>query len=227
MSNESLTTTILFLLPSKLRRAFVFQKYLRFIFLLTFALLPQVQFAQTLPFDLWHEGEVVMAGRDTLKGLVKYDLNDFIEVRHDNQSEIFAPEKILSFGFFDQSSKRRRQFYSLAYENENGVKKTLLFELLSQGKITLLSREKIERRTSAKNAIGVNAPRIVRVIKNQYFLIQGNGNIEAFLKRPDGLYDLMGNLVVEVRAYAEKNKLAPDDKYQLKQIVDYYNSLNP
>ncbi|MCA6369162.1 MAG: hypothetical protein IM631_13865, partial [Cytophagales bacterium] len=66
--------------------------------------------AQQYAFELWHEGKVVLETSDTIKGLLKYDIqNDFIQVKKQNKLESFTARKVLAFEIFDASVKRYRQ----------------------------------------------------------------------------------------------------------------------
>jgi len=194
--------------------------------------LPGACLAQVFPFDLWHDGKLVMDSGDTLRGAVKYSLQDLVEVRHDGKLETFAARKVLLFEIFDQTYKRYRTFYSLPYSATGGYKSPVFFEVLCEGKITLLAREKVELRNisspygspfySPYGGYGGYGTR--RVLVNVYFILKPDGNIEEFRGRRSDWMDLMGTKAEDVHDYAKKNRLDWDTKYQLKLIIDYYNS---
>jgi len=71
---------------------------------------------------------------------------------------------------------------SLPFAKVGQYKSPFLFELLSDGKITLLSRERIEARTTAAGHI-YSAPKIRFLLLNDYFLLKDNGTIETFRTR--------------------------------------------
>jgi hypothetical protein len=181
--------------------------------------------AQQFAFELWHEGKVVLESNDTLKGLVKYDLqNDLLQVKIKSQLESFAARKVLFFEIFDTTVKRYRQFYSLPYSANNTYKTPTFFELLSEGKLTLLAREKLEYRTVSSGFYYYgNYTRLVLV--NQFFLLKPNGNIEEFIGKRSDWLSAMENKETEVKEFAKENRLDFDDKYELTRIVEYYNSL--
>jgi len=58
-----------------------------------------------------------------------------------------------------------------------------------------------------------------------YFLLKENGNIQDFSGRRNDWLNLMGNQADDVLDYAKENKLDFERKYDLKRIIDYYNSL--
>jgi hypothetical protein len=63
-----------------------------------------------------------------------------------------------------------------------------------------------------------------KILVNIYFLLKENGNIQDFSGKRSDWLDLMGNRSNEVHDYAKDNKLDFDRKYDLKRIIDYYNS---
>jgi hypothetical protein len=196
----------------------------RFVFY-WLALVPSFAFEQTLPIDLWHEGKVVLESGDTIHGLIKYDLKDLLQVRHASQLESFSAQKISYFQILDQSCKCTRQFISLPFAKVGQYKSPVLFEVISGGKITLLSRERVEARTMAAGHIN-NPPRIRRSLKNDYFLLSDNGDIETFSgKKEKDWYTLMGNKAPEVNTYMKGSNLDLNKKYDVQKIIDYYNSL--
>jgi len=189
------------------------------------ALVPLVAFEQTLPIDLWHKGKVVLESGDTIHGLIKYDLDDLLQVRHTNQLESFSAQKISYFQILDQSCKCTRQFISLPFAKVGQYKSPVLFEVISDGKITLLSRERVEANTTASGHI-INPPRIRRSLRNDYFLLNENGGIEIFSgKKERDWYTLMESKAPEVSTYMKGSNLDFNKKYDLQKIIDYYNSL--
>ncbi len=195
----------------------------QFIFLLLTAL-PSLSFAQTFPFDVWHDGKVVLDGGDTIRGSIKYDLQDLLQVRHQNRMESFSARKVLLFEIFDQGYKRYRTFYSLPYSSNGGYKSPIFFEVLTEGKITVLSREKVEYRTSGYSPFMYGSYYSRKVLVNTYFLLKENGNIEDFSGKRSDWLDLMGKRADEVHDFAKDSRLDFDKKYDLKRIIDYYNS---
>jgi hypothetical protein len=183
--------------------------------------------AQQFAYELWHEGKIVLESNDTIKGLVKYDMqSDLLQVKAKNQLESFTARKVLFFEIFDSTVKRYRQFYSLPYSQNNTYKTPVFFELLSEGKLTLLTREKLEYRTVSSGYYYYgNYTRLVMI--NQFFLLKPNGNIEEFIGKKNDWLGLMENKEEDVKAFAKENRLDFDDKYELTRIVEYYNSLFP
>jgi hypothetical protein len=181
--------------------------------------------AQQFAFQLWHEGKIVLDSGDTLRGKVKYDMQgDLIQIQESNKNELFTARKVVFFEIFDQTVKSYRQFYSLPYTTSGQYKAPVFFELLEEGKITLLAREAIEYKTYASpyNFYG-NYTRMVLVHK--YFLLQENGEMKEFNDKKNNWLDLMGNKAEDVQRYAKTNRLDFNNKTELSKIIAYYNSL--
>jgi hypothetical protein len=180
---------------------------------------------QKFPSDYWHEGKIVLEAGDTLSGNIKYDLqNDILQLEHDGRLESYSSRKVVFFEIFDKLAKRYRDFYSLPYAATGQYKAPVFFELLAEGKMTLLCREAIEfRNTPSSFYYYGSTTRLVLVYK--YFLLKENGEIQPFTGKRNDLLGLMGNKSVTVEKYIKSNKLSVDNKYQFADIVKYYNSL--
>ncbi|MBY0433452.1 MAG: hypothetical protein K2U26_05020 [Cyclobacteriaceae bacterium] len=192
--------------------------------ILLFVFLAGLAKAQQFPFELWHEGKIVLESGDTLRGNVKYDLQqDLLQLDQDNRLESFTARKVLFFEIFDKTVKRYRQFYSLPFTTSGQYRAPVFFELLSEGKMTLLAREALEYRTYPGSFYYYGSyTRLVLV--NKFFLLKENGTIEPFSGKKSDLIYLMGNKADPVEKYMKANKLDVDMKYEFAQIVDYYNS---
>jgi hypothetical protein len=196
----------------------------RFFFLLLIFISTHT-IAQQFAFQLWHEGKMVLDSGDTLRGKIKYDLQtDLIQIQESNRNESFTARKVVFFEIFDQTVKSYRQFYSLPYTTSGQYKAPIFFELLEEGKITLLAREAVEYKTySSPYYFYGGYTRLVLV--NKYFLLQENGEIKEFNDKKGDWYDLMGNKAEDVHRYAKTNHLDFNDKIELSKIIAYYNSL--
>jgi hypothetical protein len=181
---------------------------------------------QNWPFELWHDGKIVLETGDTLKGLVKYDLQqDIVQFEMPNKrTEAFSARKILFFEIFDTSVKQYRRFFAMPFTTGGGnYKVPVFFELLEEGKITLLAREALEYRTYSSPYYVGSYTRLVLV--NKFFFLEENGDIVEFLGTRRDLLDKMGKKGPEVEKYIKSNHLRIEDKYDFAKVVAYYNSL--
>jgi hypothetical protein len=177
------------------------------------------------PSELWHDGKVVLVAGDTLKGLVKYDFQQNLVqfVVNNRKAEIYHARKVLYFEIFDESAHKYRKFFALPYSNASNYKAPVFFELLEEGKMTLLSRELVEYKTYNNAFYGGSYTRLVQ--NYYYYLLKDDGTLEDFRGNKNDLLDMMGNQGKSVEKYIKANKLDFDDKYDVARIVAYYNSL--
>lgn len=180
---------------------------------------------QPWPSELWHEGKVVLDSGDTLKGQIKYDLKqDLIQYNVPNQrTDAFSARKVLFFEIYDETVRRYRQFFALPYNKQTQYRTPVFFELLTEGKLTLLAREAIEFRTySSPYYLGSYSREI---LVYHYFFLDNDGNIEEFKGTKADLLSMMGRKSDDVEKYMKMNRLKIDDKYDFARIVAYYNSI--
>jgi hypothetical protein len=181
--------------------------------------------AQTFPSDLWHEGKIVLLEGDTLRGSIKYDLQqDLVQYAVANERTIaYSARKVLFFEIYDNTVRKYRQFFALPFSTTAWYKAPVFFELLEEGKMTLLSRESVEHRTYNSPYYMGSYSRLVLI--NKYFFLDDLGNISEFNGNKNDLLNLMNKKSDEVEKYIKANKLRYDDKYDFTRIVAYYNSL--
>jgi hypothetical protein len=178
--------------------------------------------AQVWPFELWHEGKMVLTSGDTLRGLLKYDLQqDLVQYTFNNkEAEVFTARKILFFEIFDTSVNHYRRFYALPYASSPGYETPIFFELLEEGKMTLLAREFLEYRSTGSMYV-----RGILVLSHKYFLMQENGKISDFSGKKNDLLNMMGKEGDKVDKFMKTNRLRFEYKEDFARIIDYYNSL--
>ena len=183
--------------------------------------------AQEFAFEYWHEGKLILDSGDTLRGSIKYDLqSDLIQYQSkpDNKLESYTARKVLFFEIFDNTVKRYRTFYSLPYSTAGQYKAPVFFELLVEGKLTVLCREFLEYRTTSSPFYYYGTTTRLMLI-NKYFLLRENGEIEEYRGKKNDWYDLMRGKEDDVQKYVKANRLDLDDKYELASALTYYNSL--
>lgn len=177
------------------------------------------------PSELWYDGTVVLVDGDTLEGLVKYDFQqNLVQYTVNNRkAEIYTARKVLFFEIFDETVHKYRKFFVLPYSNPTNYKAPIFFELLEEGRMTLLARELLEYKTYNNSFYGGSYSRLVQT--HYYYLLKEDGSIEDFRGNKNDLLTLMGNHEKTVERYIKANRLDFDDKYDLAKIVAYYNSL--
>jgi hypothetical protein len=182
-------------------------------------------YSQNWPFELWHEGKIVLNSGDTLKGFVKYDMQqDIVQFSHNNRKgDVYTARKILYFEIFDNTIHKYRRFFTLPYAANSSYRSSIFFELLEEGKMTLLSRELLEYKTYSSPYYVGSYSRLV--LTNKYFFLKDDGTIEEFIGTKNDLLEMMGRQAEDVEKYMRSNNLRFEDKQDVVQIVAYYNSL--
>jgi hypothetical protein len=199
-------------------------RLIRWIGVVTFVLMAHISGAQSWAFELWHEGKIVLNEGDTLKGMIKYDLQqDLVQYTFNNgQAEVYTARKVLFFEIFDETIHRYRRFFTLPFSSSAGYKAPIFFELLEEGKMTLLCREFLEYKN--QSSMYMSYSRLV--LSYKYFFLTEKGEIEEFIgSRKSDLLDRMGNKSEEVEKFIKVNRLRVEDRQDLVRVVDYYNSL--
>jgi len=151
-----------------------------------------------------------------MQDMVQYTL-------HDKKAEAYTARKVLFFEIYDGTVHKYRQFFTLPYSLGGNYKSPIFFELLSEGKMTLLCRERLELKTYSSPYYIGSYSRTILVY--YYFLLKEDGTIEAFNGTKNELLDRMGKYGDNVEKYARENHLKFDERYDLARIVTYYNSL--
>ncbi len=199
----------------------------RSLIFILFSLLSVSGFSQNqqFAFEQWHEGKIVLVSGDTLKGFVKYDMQQDL-IQYNAQVgvvEAYTARKVLFFEIFDLTISQYRQFFSLPYNATTGYRAPVFFELLEEGKMTLLSRESLEYRTyNSPYNFGGSYSRLVLVYK--YYLLEEDGAISEFIGKKSDLLALMGRRALDVQDFIKENKLKIEDRDDFAKIVAYYNS---
>ncbi len=136
--------------------------------------------------------------------------------------EAYTARKVLFFEIFDTTIGQYRQFFALPYNASSGYRAPVFFELLAEGKMTLLVRENLEYRTQSSSYYYGSYSRLVLVYK--FYLLEENGSITDFIGKKSDLLTLMGKRAEAVEDYMRENKLKLEDRDDFAKIVAYYNS---
>lgn len=198
--------------------------------------------AQELSTDIWHDGSIVLKTQDTLKGKLKYNIEEnILQYTYSNKMITLSPKKIISFFFYDEILKLNRYFRSLEYSSYSSYKPEIFFEVLVVGEMTLLAREYISFETSMiadpfltsdpyynmYNNTGANY-QTRRVINfNFYFYDSENPKprVIKYREKKRDLYKIMERREDEVKMYIKEKKVLYNTRKGLISLTEYYNSL--
>ncbi len=177
------------------------------------------------PSQMWHEGRITLVDGDTLKGFIKYDFpqNLVQYIGSNKQAEVYTARKVLFFEIFDETVRRYRKVFALPYRTTSNYRTPTFFELLEEGKMTLLSRDVLEYKTYNSFYAYGGYTRLVET--SSFYFLKADGSIEDFRGSKNDFVARMGNHRKAVEKYIRSNRLDFTEKYHAARIVAYYNSL--
>ncbi|WP_462250592.1 hypothetical protein [Ekhidna sp.] len=183
--------------------------------------------AQTFSYELFHEGFMVTTEKDTIKGDLKYDLEaNLLTVIHNGRTKSFSSHKVFYFEIFDNILNNYRQFYSVPYTVNIGYKIPVFFELVYEGKLSLLTRERIVAQTINNSSAywgGGNSTQLV--IEYSFYFMDSEGVITYFGGKKKELLNFMNKKQVDIKKFIKDNKLDTDELADLVRITAFYNSI--
>ncbi|WP_424963826.1 hypothetical protein [Ekhidna sp.] len=184
-------------------------------------------YAQTFSSEVFHEGFMVTTDRDTIKGDLKYDLDaNILTVINRGKTKSFSSHKVFYFEIFDQILNNYRQFYSIPYTVNIDYKIPVFFELVYEGKLSLMAREHIVSQTVNSSSAywgGGNTSRLV--IKYSYYFMDDKGNITFFNGKKKDLLTFMRKKQSDIKKFIKDNRLDTDEMADLVRITAFYNSI--
>jgi hypothetical protein len=190
-------------------------------------LLSLVSFSQ-YSFQEWHKGYLVTTEKDTLSGQINYSMetNSVTIQLPTDQVKAFSGYKLLYFEIFDQVLKSYRQFYTIPYKLKTQYETPVIFELLYEGSLSLVAREKIVQNTTTLNNWGMPGPQITQnVLEYDYFFLSQNGRIMRYTGSKNNLYEIMRDKKDLIKSFIKDNKLKPDVMRDLIRITSFYNAI--
>ncbi|MEQ8358779.1 MAG: hypothetical protein RH860_04775 [Cytophagales bacterium] len=198
--------------------------------------------SQELSSDIWHEGTIVLKTNDTLRGAVKYNIEEnILQYRYSNKMITLSPNKIISFYFYDELIKANRYFRSFEYSPYSSYKPEMFFEVLVVGNLSLLAREYISYETRMindpfltndpyYNMYANSASNYVtrRVINYHFYFFNHNSksqNVILYKEKKKDLFRLMNDKQDEIKQFIKDKKILYNTRRGLSVITEYYNSL--
>lgn len=199
----------------------------KFVFLVLLNMVSVVALHAQFSNEVWHEGFLVTTEDDTLRGLIKYDMEANIVQLIINKSKVqtFSSHKIFYFEIFDKVVKAYRQFYSIPYEVNYNYTIPIIFEVLYEAPLSLLSREAVVQENVPNSSIYWSGTVLQdRMMKTFYFLDK-KGNIQLFTGKRSELLTIMARKSGDVKNFIKKNNLKTDEVRDLIRITAFYNSI--
>lgn len=192
-----------------------------------FCLFLSFGWAQKFSSEVFHQGFLVTSEGDTLEGRIKYDMEaNVVSLLSRGKNKTFSSHKIFYFEINDAILNTYRQFYSIPSKVNYDYKIPILFELLYEGPLSLLTREAIIQQS--QNAVspywgGNGAPRTI--VEYSFYFLDTKGEITYFTGRKKDLFVIMAKKQSHVKKYMKENRLEADEVRDLIRITAFYNSI--
>ena len=197
-------------------------KSVLFTIFLTFVLYSG--FSQTFPSELWHEGKLFLVNEEVYSGKIKYDLiKGIVQVDLDEKVLTFSANSIFHFEIYDITSESYREFYVLPYGLLSSYKTPVIFEVLIEGNLTLLSREYVALE-NIQNPYSLGSY-TKEVLVYDYFFLDKSGEITKYTMKKKDLYNIVYKRQKEVAEFMKANRLHHDKRNDLVRVIAFYNAL--
>ena len=200
------------------------------LFLVLFMLVGTQVVGQNFPSEMWHKGQMVLVNEDTLLGKLKYDMErEIVQVQTAEKFYTFSSKQIFYFEIFDETVEFQRRFYTIPYGLVSNYKTPVIFEVLLEGNISILAREKIGVKTSQLNSYSYryspNSTYSREVLTYDYYFVDKTGNITQYsMKKKDLLY-VLRKREGAVNKFIKANNLHVDRRSDLIRIISFYNGI--
>jgi len=199
----------------------------RSVFIITLCLLSSLGANAQFSNEVWHEGFLVTTEEDTLKGLIKYDMEANIVQLIINRSKVqtFSSHKVFYFEIFDKVVKNYRQFYSIPYEVNYDYTIPIIFEVLYEAPLSLLAREAVVQENVPNSSVYWSGSVVQDKMMQTFYFLDRKGNIQMFTGKRSELLTIMARKSNDVKNFIKKNNLKTDEVRDLIRITAFYNSI--
>lgn len=178
--------------------------------------------------DHWNIGIIRLKNNKIIKNYpLKYDIeNQWMEVKFDHDIKLLDLRWIRSFEWVNGASNRLRFVNSNQYTFEDGVQRLGVFEILSEGELSLLTKTDTEVREANYVPALDMGDMDKKIYKVEKLYVVSDNTVKPFPKKKSEFFSLFGDNAAEIDDYAKVNKLKYRNKRDARQIFHYYNSLN-
>jgi len=182
--------------------------------------------SQEFSSEVWHDGFIVTSDQDTLEGLVKYDMQaNIVQVIQNQVVKTYSSHKVFYFEIYDKIVNSYRQFYSIPYNVNYNYKIPILFEVLYEGPLSLLSREAIVQETVSNSSAYWGGSFVRDVVNYTFYFLDKEGNIQSYTGKKADLLTIMSKHSRKVKDYIKQYKLKTDEVRDLIRVTAFYNSI--
>jgi hypothetical protein len=181
---------------------------------------------QQFSSDFWHDGFLITSKGDSLDGKLNYNMEtNIVQVKKNNRRTTFSSFKIFYFELYDQTVNNYRRFYTLPFAIKSDYKTPVIFELLYEGSISLLSRERIVQKSVPSSNPYSTTTFVQNQLEYTFYFVDKKGNISYYNGKKNDLYTILTKNQSKVRKFIKDNKLRTDNIRDLVRITAFYNSI--
>lgn len=146
---------------------------------------------------------------------------DEIEYKRPDKETIYALE---ADTLFDMIVISEDTFVVALYEKDMKIKPGF-FKPVANGNAALLIKMEVEFKEATSETTHEMAMSARFIIKPDQYYIKKQGHPAEYVKNIKKLIEHLGNHEEEMTAYAKEKKLSSKKENDLKQLIEYYNSL--
>ena len=202
--------------------------------------------AQDFPSELWYLGELRLKDGTRLKGNLMYNLEkDIVQLEREERIETYSAQQVISFVLSlpesdDEEAQKQpgyRYFFSLPLANNTGYKRLSFFEVVVEGKATLLVREYItmvtdntnwqRNRSNLRGFSMMDAqplrPNTRRVLAHKMYLGSLDGKIRELPRKRRQVLSLFSDHEKTMKKYIKSEKLRLDRIEDMARFFIHYN----
>lgn len=181
--------------------------------------------SQSFSPEVWHNGQVITSDNDTLLGKLKYSFTDDVVILKTPRTiQTFNIKKIKKVAFTDSISRNTRVLKPFMYETSPDYKIPVLFEVMNEGELSLLTRDFIETYTTSSsfndgflNTFQEHVVYMYYIDKSEILALPGKK--KQFLK-------LFGRYHSQIESYMKENSLRVYSRMDVRDIFNYYNTIS-
>ncbi|WP_421895732.1 hypothetical protein [Marinoscillum sp.] len=198
----------------------------RLFLLLTFCAAGFVSHAQEFSSEVWHDGYLITTEDDTVRGLIKYDMEaNIVQLIKGNVVKTFSSHKVFYFEIYDKIVDNYRQFYSIPYNVNYNYEIPIIFEVLYEGPLSLLSREAIVQESVSNSSAYWGGSFVKDKVHYTFYFLHKDGKIDLYMGKKSDLMNIMSKHSSEVKSFIKKNRLKTDELRDLIRITAFYNAI--
>lgn len=207
--------------------------FIAFFFAFNFRL-----FAQRFEVQEWPKGRIILISGDTLYGPVTYHRNeDAIRITlPDGSINAFTPVNVQSFTVSDGSDESTQKFQPYLWNRGNDYsdyKVPAFFEILTEGRYTLVRRETLSRQISSPmyagygryyDPYGYNNSRYQTVITDLLYLYTPDGKLLDLRNPKKDLEEIFKAKSRDLKDFVKRNNLSYTDTRDIILIIKHFNN---